>query len=590
MNEKIINTVTSHRSGAEKIIAEFPDVFDGLGCVEGEVSLEIDESIPPKQQIPRRVPQKLRAEMKKQLDEMEDMGVITKVNEYSEWTSNILIVRRNDKLRLCIVPVDLNKALLDVKYQIPKLEEILPELHQAKVFSCLDAKKGFWNLKLDEKSSKLTTFVTPFGNYRFLRMPFGIKPAMEIYQKRQHLLLQGLEGVVCIADDILVFGSGETMEEAIADHDINLKKLLIRIRKENLKLNRDKLRLCQDSVKFFGHIINSKGIMPDPDKVKAIREMPKPENKDDVLRFLGMVTYLSKFIPNLSEHSEPLRRLVTADQFDWNQDHQENFDNIKNLISSDILLGYYDVNKPLKIQTDSSSKAIGCTLMQEERPISYASRTLSTTEANYAQIEKECLAIVYACTKFDQYICGKCDITIETDHEPLVTIFKKPLFIAPRRIQKMLMVLQRYNFRLVYKKGTEMIIADTLSRAPTNTLDDPHSFEVYCMDFEKTDPTEDLRISSPTMEKLVRESETDEEIILLNSLISNGWPTKYSDVSNLAKRYFKFREQLTIYNGLVLKGDRILVPQVMRRFVLDTLHKSHQGIEATQKLSRECVY
>lgn len=163
------------------------------------------------------------------------MGVIAKVNEYSEWTSNILIVRRNDKLRLCIDPVDLNKALLDVKYQIPKLEEILPELHQAKVFSCLDAKKGFWNLKLDERSSKLTTFVTPFGNYRFLRMPFGIKSAMEIYQKRQHLLLQGLKGVVCIADDILVFGSGETTEEAIIDHDKNLRNLLVRIRKKKIE-------------------------------------------------------------------------------------------------------------------------------------------------------------------------------------------------------------------------------------------------------------------------------------------------------------------------------------------------------------------
>lgn len=152
VNKEIVNAIFL---GAEQIIAEFSDVFDGLGCAEGEVSLEIDESVPPKLQIPRRVPQKLPPEKKKQLDGMENMGVITKVNECSAWTSNIHIVRRNDKLRFCIDLADLNKALFDVKYQILKLEakEILPELHQAKKFSCLDAKTRFWNLKLVEDRS-----------------------------------------------------------------------------------------------------------------------------------------------------------------------------------------------------------------------------------------------------------------------------------------------------------------------------------------------------------------------------------------------------------------------------------------------------
>lgn len=252
------------------------------------------------------------------------MGVITKENEHTDWVSNILIAKRNNKIRICLDPSALNKALKSVNYVIPTIDEILPDLNKAKVFSTVDAKKGFWQVCLDKKSSKLCTFFTPYGRYRFLRMPFGISPAMEIYQKKQHEIVHGLNGIAVIADDILIFGKGDTTKEAMEDHNKNLENLLIRMREKNCVLNKDKIKLCLTEVKFFGHILTIDGLKPDPNKVSSIRNMSAPANKEELVRFLGMITYLSRFTPNLSEKATILRRMThEKEEFKWTLHHQK---------------------------------------------------------------------------------------------------------------------------------------------------------------------------------------------------------------------------------------------------------------------------
>lgn len=310
---EICKAVTQNTTEQEAydIINRYGDVFEGLGRLAGEIRLEVDGTAIPKSEPPRRIPVPLREQLRATLDDMEKANVIEKELEYTPWTSNIVIVKKNNnKLRICIDPRKLNEALRDVKYQLPTVEEILTELAGAKVFSILDAKNGFWQLELDEPSSKLTTFWTPFGKYRFKRLPFGVKPAMEIFQMRQNQVVYGLKGVTCIADDILVVGKGENIEEATRDHNRNLQQLLERLQKENLKINREKIRICQRSIKFFGHILTEEGLKPDHDKINAIINIPRPSNKNDTLRFLGMATYLSKFIPNMSGITEPLRKLT----------------------------------------------------------------------------------------------------------------------------------------------------------------------------------------------------------------------------------------------------------------------------------------
>ena len=225
----------------------------------------------------------------------------------------MVVVTTPKKIRICLNPKDLNKAVLRPKYQMATLDEVLPKLSKAKVFSTLDAKDGFYQVGLDEESSLKTTFWTPFGRYRYLRLPFGINLAPEEFECKLQEKLNGLPGVIVLRDDILVVGNGETLDEANKNHDENLVRLLDRARQVNLRLNSSKLHLRKSEVRFMGHLITSKGLEPDPDKVKAVEEMPEPTTKQELKSLLGFVNYLSKFLPKLSEVAQPLRDLTAKE-------------------------------------------------------------------------------------------------------------------------------------------------------------------------------------------------------------------------------------------------------------------------------------
>ena len=298
----VVNNVNmSTATVPQDIFTEYKDVFEGLGCLPGEYHLELDPNVTPVKHTPRKVAIPLKAELKAHIEELEKIQVLKKVTEPTDWISSEVVVRKGDvKLRLCIDPKDLNKALKRSHYPMPTIEEILPELTKVKVFSVADARNGFWQVKLDEPSSYLTTFWTPFGKYRWLRMPFGIATAPEEFQRRQHEVLEGLQGIHNIADDILITGQGETHEEAVQDHDRNLIALLERAREVNLKLNPKKLKLRLSEVPYIGHLLTPSGVKPDPEKVRAVQEMPNPtgrtraEKVKAVQRILGFVNYLAK--------------------------------------------------------------------------------------------------------------------------------------------------------------------------------------------------------------------------------------------------------------------------------------------------------
>ena len=345
-----------------------------------------------------RVPLTREAILKEYKDVFEGLGHIG-------ISSSMVVVAKPGKIRICLDPRDLNKAIQRSKYQMPTLEEVLPRLSKAKVFTTLDAKDAFYQIGLDEASSKKTTFWTSFGRYRYLRMPFGISLAPKEFEHRLHEQLSGLDRVEILRDDILVAGYGDTQEEAEANHDQNLRKLLDRARKVNLKLNSKKMNLKKQQVKFMGHVITKDGLKPDPDKVKAVKNMPKPTCKQKALSLLGFINYLAKFLPKLSEVAQPLRDLTRANaQFIWSRQHDKAFEDMKKLVVQHPVLKYYDVSEEVTLQCDASERGLGATLMQKGQPVAFASRTLSTTEQRYAQIEKECLAIVFGCEKFSQYI------------------------------------------------------------------------------------------------------------------------------------------------------------------------------------------
>lgn len=418
---------------------------------------------------------------------------------------------------------------------------------------------------------------------------------MEIYQAKQNEILHGLKGVAVIADDILVYGKGNNEEEAMQDHNENLLKLMQRLKIKNSKLNCEKTKLCQSEVKFYGHVLTSSGMKPDPSKISTISNMQAPKSKEELGRFLGMVSYLGKFIKNLSDKADILRKLTHDNaEFIWQDEHDKAFKDLQKATIESPTLRYFNVNKPLVIQADASSFALGATIMQSGHPISYASKVLTTSQRNYSQIEKEMLAIVFACKRFDQYICGKNDVIVETDHQPLIKIMqRRQLTETPKRLQSMLMSLQRYNLQLKYIKGSEMYIADFLSRlenAPSGETE--KEFEIYKLeqDFEQVNVFEEMKIKDITLQKIKAETENDKTFRELRDIIIKGWPDNCNKLQNCLKDYWKYKEDLTTHDGIIIKSNRIVVPPSMRSEILEILHSNHQGIEYTTKFARQTVF
>ena len=576
----------------ENILNEYKDVFEGLGHIGDSSSFVINPDHTPVQHAPRRIPVTLQSEVKEKIAELEKKGIIQKVTEPTEWISSMVIVAKPGKIRICLDPRDLNKAIQRPKYQMPTLDEVLPRLSKAKVFTTLDAKDGFYQIGLDEGSSKKTTFWTPFGRYRYLRMPFGVSLAPEEFECRLHEKLAGLDGVEILRDDMLVAGYGDTQEEAEADHDRNLRKLLDRAREVNLKLNSKKMNLRKPQVKLMGHVISKDGLKPDPDKVKAVKDMPKPTCKQETLSLLGFVNYLAKFLPRLSEVAQPLRNLTLANaQFLWSQQHDKAFDEVKKLVVQHPVLKFYDVNEEVTLQCDASERGLGATLLQNGQPVAFASRTLSLTEQRYAQIEKECLAIVFGCQKFSQYISRREKVTVESDHKPLQSIFKKSLLQAPMRLQRMMLRLQRYNLDVVYKPGSQMFVADHLSRAfLKDTGPDDEEFQVFALELESMNPLSAIKISSERLPQLQRATEQDPVMQTLKTTILMGWPEHREEVPVHIREYWNFREELTLHNGILFKNQRVIIPKAMRAELTARAHSSHQGIEACIRRAKDVVF
>ena len=385
------------------LIDEYADVFSGLGAMPGEYSIAVDPSVRPVIQPPRKIPLHLIAKLRAELDRMESLGVICKRSEPTDWVSALLTVEKpNGQLRVCLDPRPLNKAIKREHFQIPTFDDVIAELNGKRKFTIIDMRDGYWNIMLDDVSSKLCTFNTPFGRYSYLRLPFGISSAPEVFQRKNYELFGDIPNVHIIFDDMIIAAADD------AEHDIALRELLERARKYNVRFNRSKLQLKVPTVRYLGHCVSADGVRPDHNKVRAIVDMPTPTDRKALLRFLGMVTFLSRWLPRLADMRKPLTELLKDDvEWTWTASHQQAVENIKKAVTSAPVLRFFDPNIPAIIQTDASSTGLGAVLLQNDQPVSYISRALTDAETRYAQIEKELLAIVFAAEKFEHYIYGR---------------------------------------------------------------------------------------------------------------------------------------------------------------------------------------
>ena len=558
-----------------------PDNSNKLGDL-GLAKLRVDPSITPRVLPCRTIPWSREEKVKNKLMDMMSGNILKMVEEPTDWVSQMTAVEKPDgSIRICLDPIPLNQALKREHFKLPTLEDILPKLHGAKLFCKVDVKQAYLHVRLDEESSFLTTMATPLGRLRWLRLAYGLKPAGEIFQKKLLQALHGLEDICVIADDILVVGKGKTLEEARKNIEKALKALFSRCKEKNIILNEEKAELFKEELTFMGHKITKDGVKPDPIKTKAITEMPRPSDIHGVKRFCGMVQYLSKFLQNLSEDLAPIRNLTKKNvPFIWDDKCETAFSQVKQKISKAPVLSYFDNNKALTLQADSSKSGLGVAILQNGKPVEFASRSLTPAENNGAQIEKELLAVVYGLERFHEYCYGR-HIVVHGDHRPIEMILKKPLSQAPRRLQSLMLRLLRYDVEYQYKPGISLLIADTLSRAYlTERGQMENVMNVSCVQVPQDKAIQDIH----------QATNNDKEARELYKVIQSGWPDDACKVNKIIKLFYPCRDTLSIENGLIVKGERLFIPKPLRKNTVNKLHAAHMGLDSMLRRAKDTVY
>ncbi|KAK2714162.1 hypothetical protein QYM36_008659 [Artemia franciscana] len=476
------------------MIDQYADVFEGIG------------------QLPVY---RLKAE----LNRLEQMKIIEKVTKPTDWVNSFVIVEKaNGNLRICLDPMDLNKNLKRPHYPIPTFESTTQRCAGAKIFSKLDATSGFWSMMLDDESSNLTTFNTIYGCYKFKKYPFGLNSAQDDCQRKMEEAFKNLN-LGLIVNDIVICGADDS------EHDERLKAAIERAHKaaleraceKNVKFNQEKCVFGTESIPYFGHLLTLEGIKPDLEKTWAIMEMPPPENSKQLQKLLGMLNNLSRYIPNLSSLNKSLRELAQADEYKWKPAHEKAFSKIKSALCSN--LAYFEPKcKNIEIKVDASKHGLGTVLAVDDNVVAFGSCSMSETEQQYSQIEKELLAVVFGCKHFHQYIYGRT-ITITTAHKHLESILVKLISKALPWLQRMMLSIQPYSLKFVYKPGSEIPVADTLSRLHTPNLNNENEkqAEVFVHTLFKN-----LPISDRKMEKI--RNATCTELQKLSQTILDGWP------------------------------------------------------------------
>lgn len=416
----------------------------------------------------RRYPQALRDIIQGQLSELLKQGIIRHSN--SPFNSPLWVVEKkqanqNDPIKQYRVVVDyrkLNEATKDERYPLPRVEDILDRLSGATIFSTLDLKSGYHQVRMAEEDIGKTAFSWDRGHFEFVRMPFGLKGAPLTFQRLMDEVQRGLgeQFSQIYMDDLIVFSRSE------AEHVEHLKRVLNRIREFGLKLSKEKSKFGLKEIKFLGYTVSREGVQPDPDRVKAIQEAPLPKNSRGIRRFLGMVNYYRKFIPGIAELTQPLTEVLKKGRrFHLGTEQLRCIKQCQDILTSRPLLAFPDFHRTFRITTDASEIAIGAVLSQNfdegEKPIAYAGRKLTDAERRYSAIERELLAVVWAVEYFRPYVYGR-KFELLTDHKPLV--YLGTLKESSARVSRWKERLAAYNFQVIHKKGVDNAVADWLSR------------------------------------------------------------------------------------------------------------------------------
>ena len=329
---------------------------------------------------------------------------------------------------------------------------------------------------------------------------------------------------------------------------------------------------------------NTDGRKPSPNKVQAIANMPQPINKKELQSFIGMVNYLEKFTPRLSELAECLRDLIRVNvPFQWGPEHTKAFTSIKQEIIQAPVVKYYDPKKPTVLQTDASAKGLGACLLPCEHPVYFGSKALTDSQKGYVAIELEALAVSWAMEKFHHFLYATKFI-LETDQKPLETILTKSLNAATPQLQRLLIKTFAYDFTVKYIPGENNQLADCLSRL--GCLQD----KIKLPRLKVHQLTTRLSATSDKLQQIRQATQEDDTMALLKHTITHGWPQMIQELPKELQEYWTFREEMTVEDGLILKATRIVIPPHMRESILHQLHEGHLGFTKCYNCAKQTVY
>ena len=586
-NGEQINAVFTQPQETEKWLNDlqikYPSVFkDVLGTLKGmKAKVNLKEGAIPVFCQSHSVPFAMKAKVEEEIERLENQGIITPTN-WSEWATPVVAIPKADgTVRLCgDYKVTVNPAIKVDKYPLPTTEEIFASLSGGVIFSKLDLRQAYLQMEVDDNTQKILTIHTHKGLYLFKRLAFGVASAPAIWQRTMEQILQGIPMTRCLLDDIVVTG------KSLDDHCTNLDKVLERLAEYGLTLNRKKCAFFKDSIQFCGHRLDREGIHKTQDKIEAVTRTPSPQNVSQLRSFLGLINYYNRFLPNLSTQLAPLYHLLKKGQkWCWSRHCQQSFEAVKELVSSDQMLVFYNPKLPIKLSCDASPYGLGAVLSHvledgQERPVAFASRSLSRAEENYSQIDKETLALVWGIKHFHQYLWG-VKFTLETDHKPLVSIFSPSKIIsatAAARLQRYATFLTRYTYDIKYRKTEQHGNADALSRLPLpTTVEKPLQDAVAIFQLSQI---ERLPVQ---VSQIRKETQRDPILSRVLQYILQGWPQVVEDAFNA---YFIKQHELTVEQGCILWEIRTVIPPSLRQLVISELHSGHIGVVKMKALAR----
>ena len=442
------------------------DVF-GMSLKKAGIALHIPHEINTGNAKPIKIPARRRVWSQAELIENEivkmlESGVIRKSN--SPWAAPVVMVDKPDgSKRMCVDFRELNKITLKDAYPAPHIEESIDPLSKATFISTLDLLSGYWQTPLREEDMCKTAFTTPSGLYEYTVLPMGITNAPSSFQRNMEWVLEGLTETICrvYIDDIIIYSN--TWKE----HLEHLQIVFDRIRKYGMMCKLTKCQFVRKTVKVLGFLIRKGEISPDPEKTKAVKEMPAPKNLKELRTFLGLTGHYRRFIKGYAEIAVPLTKLTsTKVEYIWTEKQQKAFERLKDCLGKEPVLALPRYDRNFILETDASLEGLGIILSQRNeegilKPVYYYSKTLNKAQRNYSATERECLAIVEGVKKFRHYLIGR-EFEIITDAHSLQWLFtiKDP----NSRLARWGLRLQEYDFKITHRPGRVHGNADALSR------------------------------------------------------------------------------------------------------------------------------